>query len=172
MQSHTGWLVGPQKTSFWVAGHTLVRPSARTLEPLTETDGDETMMDNPGVDDAGDTTSAVKSKIQPTKSSDQEDCFTRSMWSVSIPQICAVLVLIALGGQTLANDSVKSNTVCLWRAFTDGDDGEDTIGATPFLLVKVRPSMMIWSMLVQCKGLEDQAVMKETVESWNETWLP
>ena len=55
----------------WVAGHRLVRPHERSLERLTETDGDETMMGNPGDDDAGET-SAVKSKIQPMKPSDQE----------------------------------------------------------------------------------------------------
>ena len=33
--------------------------------------------------------------------------------------------------------------------FTGGDDGEHTKGATPFLVVKVKPSMMIWNMLVQ-----------------------
>ena len=49
-------------TTFLVAGHRLVRPHERSLEPFTETDGDETMMDNPGDDDAGET-AAVKSKI-------------------------------------------------------------------------------------------------------------
>ena len=49
-------LTVPQKTHpFWVAGHRLVRPHERPLEPLTETDGDETMMDNLGDDDAGET---------------------------------------------------------------------------------------------------------------------
>ena len=33
-----------------------------------------------------------------------------------------------------------------------------------FLVVKFKPSMMIWSMLVQCKGVEGQAAIKETVE--------
>ena len=56
---------------FWVAGHRLVRPHERLLEPLTETDGDETMMDNLGDDDAG-KTSAVKSKIRPMKPSHQK----------------------------------------------------------------------------------------------------
>ena len=36
-----------------------------------------------------------------------------------------------------------------------------------FLVVKVKPSMMIWSMLVQCKGVEDDAGIKVTVESLN-----
>ena len=54
-----------------MAGHRLVRPQERSFEPLTETDEDETMMDNPGGDDAGET-SAVKSKIQTTKPSDKE----------------------------------------------------------------------------------------------------
>ena len=49
--------------------------------------------------------------------------------------------------------------------FTDGDNGEHTMGATPFLVVKVKPSVMVWSTLVQCKGVEDQAVVEQT-------WLP
>ena len=35
------------------------------------------------------------------------------------------------------------------------------------LVVKVPPIMVIWSMLVQCEGVEDQAAVKETVESLN-----
>ena len=46
--------------------------------------------------------------------------------------------------------------------FTDRDDGEHTK-----LVVKVKPSMMIWSMSVQCKGADDKAAIKETVESLN-----
>ena len=56
--------------------------------------------------------------------------------------------------------------------FTDGDDGEHTRRATPFLVVKVKPNMMIWSMLVQCKGVEAQATIKETVESSNRVAYP
>ena len=33
----------------------------------------------------------------------------------------------------------------------------DTRGATPFLVVKIKPSMMLW------RGVEDQAAIKETV---------
>ena len=36
-----------------------------------------------------------------------------------------------------------------YEFFTDGDDGEHTRGATPFLVVKIKPSMMIWSTHVQ-----------------------
>ena len=46
-------------STFSVAGHRLVRPQERSLIPLTVTDGDETMMDNPG-DDDGWGTCAVK----------------------------------------------------------------------------------------------------------------
>ena len=47
--------------------------------------------------------------------------------------------------------------------FTDGqeptskDDGEHIRRATPLWVVKVKPIMMIWGMLVQCKGVEDPA---------------
>ena len=50
---------------------------------------------------------------------------------------------------------------------TDGDDGEHSK-----LVVKVKPSMMIWSMPVQCKGADDQAEIKETVESLNRLCFP
>ena len=56
--------------------------------------------------------------------------------------------------------------------FTDRDDREHTRGATLFLVVKVKPSMMIWSMPLQCKGVEDQAAIKETVESLNRLSYP
>ena len=89
----------------------------------------------------------------------------------------AALVLGALGCQTITDDGMGNKTVCLWRAwdygfFTDGDDGEHTRRATPFLVVKVKPNMMIWSMLVQCKGVEAQATIKETVESSNRVAYP
>ena len=64
-------LIGPQKTSLWVAGHRFARPSEKSVEPLTKADGDDTMMENHGDDDAGET-SAVRSKIQPMKPPDQE----------------------------------------------------------------------------------------------------
>ena len=80
-------------------------------------------------------------------------------------------VLVALYGQTLTNDSVKNNGLLVasmeYGFFTDRDDGAHTKGSTPFLVVKVKPSMMIRSMPVQCKGVEDQATIKETVDSLN-----
>ena len=54
-----------------------------------------------------------------------------------------------------------------YRFFSDGDDGEHTKGSAPFWVVKVKPSMMIWSTLVQCKGVEDQAAITKTVELLN-----
>ena len=50
---------------------------------------------------------------------------------------------------------------------TPKGDIEITKGVTPFSLVKVKPSMMIWSMLAQCTSVEVQAVIKATVESLN-----
>ena len=35
-------------------------------------------------------------------------------------EIGAAIVLVALGGQTLTNDGVKNQTVCLWRAWIMG----------------------------------------------------
>ena len=63
-------------------------------------------------------------------------------------------------------------------SYTDGQeptqkrDSEIAKGATPFSVVKVKRSIMIWSMLVQCKGVEDQAAIKQTVESLNRLGYP
>ena len=51
-------------------------------------------------------------------------------------------------------------------------DSENIKGATPFSVVNVKQSMIIWSMLVQCKGVEDQAAIKEIVESLNRRGYP
>ena len=39
-------------------------------------------------------------------------------------------------------------------------------------MLKVKPSNMISSMLVQCKGVEDRAAIKDTVESLNRLGYP
>ena len=53
--------------------------------------------------------------------------------------------------------------------FFTGDDGEHTRGATPFLVVKVKPSMMIWSMPMQsCGGPGSDQGNERVVE---QTWL-
>ena len=56
--------------------------------------------------------------------------------------------------------------------FTDGDEGEHTRGATSFLVVTVKPRKVIRSTPVQCKGVEDLAAIKETVESLNRLGYP
>ena len=154
-------LTVPQKTHpFWVAGHRLVRPHERPLEPLTQTDGDETMMDNLGDDDAGET-SAVKSKIQPHKACGR---YPYRDWF----RACVVGT-----GRSDAHKRRHEEQNSLLVAgvyygfFTDGDNSEHTKGATPFQVVNVKPNMIIWSTLVQCKSVEDQAAIKETVESLN-----
>ena len=171
-----------EDTSFRVAGHRPVRPHERSLEPLTETDGDETMMDNPGDDDAGET-SAVQSTIQPMKPSDQEiatheacgHCPHRD-WS------CAC---VGGAGRSDAHKRRHEEQNGLHVAsmdygfFTDAQepttpegDSDITKGATPFLVVNVKPSMVIWSMLVQCEGVRTSPI-KETAESLNRlTWIP
>ena len=70
--------------------------------------------------------------------------------------IGAALVLVALGGRTLPLRRREEQNSLLVASMgygfcTDGDDGEHTKGATPFLVVKVKPSMLIWSMLVDDK---------------------
>ena len=71
-------------------------------------------------------------------------------------------MLEALGGQGSMD----------YGFFTDGDDGELTRGVTPFLVVKIKPSMMIWSMPALCKRVDDQAAIKEKVESLNRLGYP
>ena len=80
----------PPPTTFWMAGHRPVRPHERSLEPLTETDGDETMVDSPGDDDAGD---ELSQSVNPTDEAiGSRDCYPRSMWSLSVsrlvPRLC------------------------------------------------------------------------------------
>ena len=83
------------------------------------------------------------------------DCYTRSVWSLSVSR----LVPWHEEQNSLPVPSMDNGF------FIDGDDGEHT-RATPFLVVKVKPSMMIWSMTVQCRGVLEAAI-KETVESLN-----
>ena len=143
-----------------MAGHRPVRPQEQSFEPLTETDRDETMTDNPDDDEAGET-SAVKSKIQSVRPSDQEIATHEACSHYPYRDWCRACVGV-LGGQTLTNDGVMSRTVWLWPAcmdygfFTDGDES-DTRGATPFLVVNIKPIVMLLSMLVQCKVVGDQA---------------
>ena len=75
------------------------------------------MMDHPGDDDAGET-SAVKSKIQLMKPSDQEIATHEARGHYPYRVWCRALV--ALGGQTLTNDSGMNKTVYSWRAWTLG----------------------------------------------------
>ena len=75
------------------------------------------------------------------------------------------VVLVALGGHEEQNSLPVASMD--YGFFTDEDDGEHTKGATPSLVVKVMPSMMIWSTPVPCKSVDDQAAIKDTVESLN-----
>ena len=91
-----------------MAGHRAARPQEPSLEPLTGTDGDETMMDNPGADDAGET-SAVRSKIQPMKPSDQEMATHEACGHYPYRDWCRLCWWY-----------LKSRTVCLWHAWITG----------------------------------------------------
>ena len=130
-------------TTFWVAGHRHARPNERSLEPLFETDGDETMLDRHGDDDAGET-SAVKSKIEnpANEAFGSRACYTRSMWPLPVPRLVPCLccwIRAVRRSQTTVGRTRQSS--CgkqrLWF-FTDGqepmskDDSENTKGATPF----------------------------------------
>ena len=84
------------------------------------------MMYNPGDDDAGES-SAVKSKIQPMRPSDQ--VIATQVVTILIV-IGAALVLVALGGQTLTNDGMKSRTVCFWQAWITGSSLTETTVST------------------------------------------
>ena len=94
----------------------------------------------------------------------------------------AVLVLVALDGQTLTNDSEKNTTVFLASMdlgfFTDGQeptpkgDSEITKGATPFLVVKVKPSIMIWNMPVPFKRRGGPGSSQRNCRVVEQTWTP
>ena len=132
------------------------------------------MADNPDDDDAGET-SAVKSKIQAVKPSDQEIATNEAYGHYPYRDWCRACV-----GCTGRSDAHKrrreeQNSLPVasmdYGFSTDGEEG-DTRRATPFLVVKIKPSMMIWSMPVQFKGVEDQAAIKETIESLNRLGYP
>ena len=128
------------------------------------------MMDNPGDDDAG---GHEWSQINnPTNEAiGPRDCYPRSMCHYPNRDWCRACV-----GSTGRSDAHKRrheerNRLPVasmdYGFFTAGDDGEHTTGVTPFLVLKVKPSMMIWSMPVQCRGVEDWAAIKDTVETSN-----
>ena len=123
------------------------------------------MMDNLDDDDERDTNEIKSTKIQPMKPSDQEIATHESCGHYPYRDWCRACV-----GNIGRSDARKR---CLFVAsmdygfFVDGDDGEHTRIATLFLVVKIKPSMMIWSMFVLCNGVEDQTAIKETVESSN-----
>ena len=84
--------------------------------------------------------------------------------------IGAALVLVATGrADAHKRRQEEQNSLPVasmdYGFFTDG-------GATPFLVVRGKPSMTIWNVPVQCKGVEDQAAIKETVESLNRLGYP
>ena len=153
--------------TFRMAEHRPVSPQERSLDTLTETDGDETMMDNSG-EDAGETI-AVTSKTQPMKPPDQESATHKACGHYPYRDWCRACVGVTGRSDAHKRRCEEQNSLHVaskdYGFFTDGDDGDHTRGATPFLLVKVKPSMITWCMPVQCKGVEEQAAIKETVES-------
>ena len=126
-------------------------------------------MDNPGDVDAGES-SAVNSKIQPMKPSDQEITTHEACGHYPYRDWCRACVGSAGRSDAEKRRHEEQNSLLVasmdYGFFTDGDDGEHTRGATPFL-VNLKPTMMIWSTPVQCKGVDDQEAIKETVKSLN-----
>ena len=90
------------------------------------------MMDNPGDDDAGGI-SAVKSKIQPMKPSDQEIATHEACVHYPYRDWCRACV----GGAGRSDARKRPMASMDYGFFTDGDDGEHTKGANPFLVVEV-----------------------------------
>ena len=80
-----------------------MRPHERSLEPLTQTERNETMMDNPGDHDVGeDQRSQIKKSTNEAVGS--RDCYPPAKHVVTIRiAIGAALVLLALGCRTHSN---------------------------------------------------------------------
>ena len=133
------------------------------------------MMDNPVDDDAREM-SSVKSKIQPMKPSDQEIATHEACCHYSYRDWCHTCFGGAWRLDAHKRRHQEQNNLLVasmdYGFFADGDDGEQTRGATPFLVVTVKPSMMIWSMPVHCNGVEDQLAINTTVESWYRLGYP
>ena len=126
-QTYVDWTKGCVFfAAFWMTGRGLVRPHERLLEPVTETDGDETMIDNLG--DAGET-SAVQSKIQPMKPSDQEIVTHEACGHYPYRDWCRACV-----GSTGRSDAHKrrheEKTVCLCQARITGSSLTETTVST------------------------------------------
>ena len=86
------------------------------------------MMDNPGADDARET-SAVKSNIQQMKPSDQEIAAHEACGHYPYRDWCRACVGV-LGGLTVTNDGMKSRRVCLWQAWITGSSLTETTVST------------------------------------------
>ena len=117
-----------------------------------------------------------RAKIQPMKPSDQEIAAHEACGHYPYRDWCRAYI-----GGTGRSDAHKrrrgkQNGLPVasmdYGFFADGDDFERTRGATRFLVVKVKPTMIISSMPVQCKGVEDQAAIKGTVQSLNRLGYP
>ena len=129
IQTDVDW--NTEDASCWVAESTDWSDQANEqLEPLTDTDGDETMMDNLGDDGArGNWCGQIE---KPTNEAiGSRYCCTRGMRSLIHIEIGAALVLVALDGRTLTNDRVKNKTVYLWRAWIIGSSRLLTTASTP-----------------------------------------
>ena len=106
-----------------------------------------------------------------------------NIWSIEVfPDIWPIVSLCSTRLSALQEEQNAGPVASMdYGFFTDGrtermredqasmGDGQLTKGATPFL------SMMIWSMPVQCKGVEDQAALEEKsrvfVQTWNPEWI-
>ena len=172
--SVTNWRVtaSSQLGKPWKSNGTTDTDKSR-LESAGQCAGDETMMDNRGDDDARET-SAVKSQIQLLKPSDQEIAIHEACAHYPYRDWCRACV-----GDTGRSDAHKrrheeqnsSLVASMDYGFsTHGYDGEHTRGATPFLVLKIKPSMMIWSMLVECKGRP--ASNQGNGRDVEQTWVP
>ena len=129
-RNHTNvdWTIGcvfcTTLTSFRVAKHRPVIPNAHSLEPMTETDRDETMTETHGDDEEWEV-SAVKSKF-PTTESHQAKRLPHTKQAVTSHTVIGVEpVLVVQGGRTLAKRQ-RLGFLHWWTR---------TNRATPFLLM-------------------------------------
>ena len=125
--------------------------------------------------------SSLKTKAQPLKPSAQEVASHEANGHYPYRSWCRACVGGAGRADAHRTSEEEQNQLPVismdYGFFTDGQDerltetqistAEIPKGATPFLVVKAKPTMMIYSFLVLCKGTEDQVALKETVQSIN-----
>ena len=149
------------------------------IEPLNEEDARM-------VEDQVGEENALKTKRQPRRPSEQEFAAHEAGGHYPCRDWCRACVGGAGRSDAHKRHSDEQNEIpvaAMHHAFfcdeyeerlseSETQSTEIPKGATPFLVIRVKPCMMTWSFPVRCKGLEDQTAIKEAVDLLNKLGYP